>query len=95
MKEGKLYHPNNVISSSMSKQNKKKKSLKDWHEILELCNLNDVLALENITEDVKIGNKEEFDSKVCVKEKLTQGGKRKAHRRANVVLELVHSDLTG
>ena len=95
MKEGKLYYLNNVISSSMCKQNSQTKSLKDWHEILGHCNLNDVLALENVVEGMKIEKKEEFDCGACVEGKMTQQRSRKADRRANAILELVHCDLAG
>ena len=36
---GKLYYLNSVVSSSMSRQQGKSKSLREWHEILGHCKL--------------------------------------------------------
>jgi DNA-dependent RNA polymerase auxiliary subunit epsilon len=93
--EGRLYYLNSAISSSMSKQDSKSKSLKDWHEILGHCNLKDILALENVVEGMKIIGKKEFDCGTCVEGKMTQHRNRKADRKASNILELVHCDLAG
>ena len=62
---GNLYYLNSAMSSNMSKQDSETKSLKDWHEILDHCNLNDVLALEGV-DGMKIVGKKEFDCGMCV-----------------------------
>ena len=92
---GKLYYLNSAISSNMSKQDSKTKSLKDWHEILGHCNLSDVLALEDVVDGMKIVGKKEFDCGTCVEGKMIQHRNRKPDKRANSILELVHCDLAG
>ena len=69
--------------------------MQDWHEILGHCNLNDVLALENVVDGMKITGKKEFDCGVCVMGKMTQPRNRKPDKRATKNLELVHCDLAG
>ena len=94
-KSGKLYYLNSITASSMARQQGKSKSLQDWHEILGHCNLNDVLALENVVDGMKITGKKEFDCGVCVMGKMTQPRNRKPDKRATKNLELVHCDLAG
>ena len=94
-KSGELYYLNKVVSSSMTKQNSKTKSLKEWHEIMGHCNLKDVIALEGVVDGMKVVDKDEFDCDVCVKGKMTETRKREPDRRAGKILELVHCDLAG
>ena len=65
---GKLYYLNSVVSCSMSKQQGKSKSLREWHEILGHCNLQDVLALENVVDGMRVTGKKQ----TCVMGKMTQ-----------------------
>ena len=66
---GKLYYLNactddHVNVSSFSGNNKH--SLKDWHEILGHCNVQDVLKLENVVEGMHITGKREFECGICI-----------------------------
>ena len=54
---GKLYYLNRVVSSTMAKQTSKTKPLRDWHQILGHCNLQDVLALEGVVDGMKVVDK--------------------------------------
>ena len=68
----KLYYLNNVVSSPKSRQQGKSKSLREWHKILGYCNLQGVLALENVVDGMRVTGKKEFDCGVCVLGKMTQ-----------------------
>ena len=94
-KSGKLYYLNRVVSSTMAKQNSKIKPLRDWHQILGHCNLQDVIALEGVVKGMKVVDKNEFDCNVCVMGKMTQFRNREPDRRASKTLQLVHCDLAG
>ena len=84
-----------VVSSTMAKQTSKTKHLRDWHQILGHCNLQDVFALEGVVDGMKVVDKNEFDCNVCVMGKMTQFRNREPDRRASKTLQLVHCDLAG
>jgi hypothetical protein len=94
-KNGMLYYLNSITSSSKPRQQSKSRSLHEWHEILGHCNFNDVLALENVVDGMKISDKKEFDCGVCIMGKMTQPRNRKPDKRATKNLELIHCDLAG
>ena len=88
---GKLYYLNSVVSCSMSRQQGKSKSLRQWHEMLGHCNLQDVLALENVVDGMRVTGKKE----TRVMGKMTQPRNRKPDKHATMPLELVHCVLAG
>ena len=92
---GKLYYLNSVVSSSMSRQQGNSKSLREWHEILGHCNLQDIFALENVVDGMRVTGKKEFDCETCVMGKMTRPKNRKPDRCVTMPLELVHCNLAG
>ena len=79
----------------MSRQQGNSKSLREWHEILGHCNLQDIFALENVVDGMRVTGKKEFDCETCVMGKMTQPRNRKPDRHSTMPLELVHCDLAG
>ena len=79
----------------MSRQQRSSKSLREWHEILGHCNLQDIFALENVVDVMRVTGKKEFDCETCVMGKMTQPRNRKPDTGATMPLELVHCDLAG
>ena len=57
-KSGELYYLSKVVSSSMTKQNSKTKSLKEWHEIMGHCNC---YSIGGVIDGMKVVDKDEFD----------------------------------
>ena len=72
------------------------RDLKDWHEILGHCNVNDVLKLQAVVDGMKIAEKKDtFDCNVCTMGKMTQSRSRKPDCKSGITLEFVHTDLAG
>ena len=90
IKSGKLYYFNNVRCS-----NSTSRSLNEWHRTMGHCNLQDILKLECIVDGMKITNKEKFQCKTCIENKLCETRNRESDTRASKPLELVYCDLAG
>ena len=86
-KNGKLYFLNSVKTRSHS--------LKQWHDILGHCNLDDVLQLESAVKGMKINDKSKFDCDTCAKGKMCQYRNKAPDKKADSPLYLVHCDLAG
>ena len=90
-KEGKLYFINSVQHST-----KVSRTLKQWHEVLGHCNIQDLLKLQENVEGMVITNKAyNFQCDVCPQGKLTDSRSRVRDNSANAPFELVHIDLAG
>ena len=60
-----LYNLNNVQNFQM-----KPKSLKEWHDILDHCNIKDALNLEKVVNGMEIMDKDELSCESCIKGKM-------------------------
>ncbi len=72
--------------------------IQTWHEILGHCNYDDVSKLQNVVEGMKIKgkiDKSNLNCEICTQGKFVQSRNREPDTRANVALDLVHTDLAG
>ena len=72
--------------------------LKSWHAILEHCNYEDVVKLEEVVDGMKISDSSSTpDCETCILGKMTQSSNRNPDVRSKVPLEFfrVHTDLAG
>lgn len=70
-------------------------SLNEWHKILGHCNVNDILALENVVNGMRIGSKSMTDCTTCILGKQTETHCRDPRPRCDGIFDLVHTDLAG
>ena len=75
-------------------------NLKEWHEILGHCNIDDIVDLENVVKGMKIKDRHntsrsKFECNVCKQGKFVNIRNRAPDARATTPLELVHTDLAG
>ena len=90
-KERKLYFINSVQHST-----KVSRTLKQWHEVLGHCNIQDLLKLQEKVEGMVITNKtDNFQCDVCPQGKMADSRSRVPDNSANAPFELVHIDLAG
>ena len=70
-----------------------------WHEILDHCNYDDVLKLQNVVAAwLQIKGKAckpEIECEVCIQGKFAQTRNRDPDTRAEAPLQMVHTDLAG
>ena len=59
------------------------------------CNLQDILALENVVDGMKVSDKSDFNCDTCTLGKMPQFRNRNTDRKASKLFELVHCDLAG
>lgn len=69
--------------------------VKTWHEIMGHCNIKDILKLPEVVEGMTITGDTKVECTVCTEGKFLNNRNRKADAKANVPLELVHTDLAG
>ena len=87
---GRLYYLNSVKGSE-----KVSRSSKNWHQTMGHCNVQDILALENVVDGMKVSDKSEFNCDTCTLGKMPQYRNRNPDRKASKLFELVHCDLAG
>ena len=90
VQKGKLYFLNNGRVGQH-----RSRSLKEWHPVLDHCNTRDLLRLENVVNGKKIGDRSNFQCKMCIQGKMVQTFNGVPDRRATKPLELVLCDLAG
>ena len=70
-------------------------SLQDWHRKLGHCNTADLLKLQGVVNGLEIGSRESFSCETCVQAKQCNSKGSTPRTRAEHVLDLVHTDLSG
>lgn len=97
-KHGRLYYLSVCNKEPSTKDNINYAcDLKQWHEILGHCNVEDVLKLEGVVDGMKVKNRENksYECEVCVLGKMTNDRNKNPRVRSSVPLQLVHTDLAG
>ncbi|RUS73520.1 hypothetical protein EGW08_018705 [Elysia chlorotica] len=90
-KKEKMYFLNSVRKISA-------KTLKEWHNILGHCNVQDILKLSKVVDGLNISDPDrsiKFDCEVCTLGKMPQNINRTPDAKAESKFDLVHIDLAG
>ena len=90
---GRLYYLNSLANSENVQS--VTRSIKDWHQIMGHCNANDVAKLVPVVNGMKISDNSKFDCDICVQGKMPEFRCRNPDKKANVLFDLVHCDLSG
>lgn len=72
--------------------------IQTWHEIMGHCNYEDILKLQDITEDMHIKGakcRPDKECDICIQGKFTQTRNRAPTDKTKTPLELVNTDLAG
>ena len=70
-------------------------SLEDWHKIMLLCKVDDILKFEENVEGMQITERNKFKCEICPQAKMSQSRNRLSDVHATKILEMVHVDLAG
>lgn len=89
-KSGRLYYINSVVHTKCSTR-----SVKEWHEAMGHCNLNDLNKMQECVEGMKIKGSSVLECETCVQGKMCEEKCKLPDDRATEPMAFVHADLAG